>query len=73
MANDGFRANGSFDIALRHKVRVTVEALLNLAYLTKVNAEDPVEVRKYVGFTEDRLTELAGLLGGSTTPKDRAC
>jgi hypothetical protein len=72
VADNGFRANGSFDSALRLKVSLTVEALLNLAYLTKFSAEDPIEVRRYMGLAENRLTELAGLLGGSTTPKDQA-
>jgi hypothetical protein len=73
VANDGFRTNGNFDSAIRRKVSVTVEVLLNLAYLTRFSAEDPVEVRKYMGLAEDRLTELAGFLGGSTSTKDRAC
>jgi hypothetical protein len=59
----GFRANGSFDSAIRRKVGMTVEVLLDLAYLTKVKAEDPVEVRGYVGLTEDRLADLIGFLG----------
>lgn len=73
MANDGYRANGSYDSALRRRVSVTVEVLVNLAYLTKLSAEDPAEVRRYMGLAEDRLAELVDFLGGSITPKDHEC
>ena len=69
MANDGFGVNGSFDSALRRRVSITVEVLVNLAYLTRVSADDPTEVRRFTGLAEDRLTELARFIG-STTPKD---
>jgi hypothetical protein len=67
VANEGFHANGSFDSALRRKVSMTVEVLFNLAYLTKFSAEDPAEVRRYVGLAEDRLADLVDFLGGSKT------
>ncbi|MGB9416186.1 MAG: hypothetical protein WCB58_07710 [Acidobacteriaceae bacterium] len=73
MANDGYRVNGSFDSAFRRRVSVSIEVLVNLAYLTKLSAEDPAEVRRYIGLAEDRLAEMARFLDGSTTPKDHAC
>jgi hypothetical protein len=64
MPNDGIGTNGEFDSALRRRVSVTVEALQNLAYLTKLSAEEPLEVRKYTGLAEDRLAELVRFLRG---------
>ena len=60
----GIGTNGEFDSALRRRVSVTVEALQNLAYLTKLSAEEPLEVRKYTGLAEDRLAELVRFLRG---------
>jgi hypothetical protein len=45
----------------------------NLADLAKLSAEDPAEVRRYIGLAEDRLAELGPFLGRSTATKDHAC
>jgi hypothetical protein len=38
------------------------EALTNLAYLIRVDAEDPAKVRTYVSVAEERLRALGHLL-----------
>jgi hypothetical protein len=56
--NDGQRPDVSFDSAFRAKVHTALEVILNLSYLTKIEAAYPEKVRAHMGMIEQRIGGL---------------
>jgi hypothetical protein len=66
--NDGQRPNASFDSAFRATMHTALEVILNLSYLTKIEAEYPEKVRAHMEVIEQRIGDLRRFMG---VPVDR--
>ena len=56
--NGGQRPDVSFDSVFRAKIHTALEVILNLSYLTKIEAAHPERVRAHMGMIERRIGEL---------------
>jgi hypothetical protein len=54
-------AHRSSDPALKGRIGVTLEVLMNLIYLAKREAENRERCRTYLGLAEQRIAELRSL------------
>jgi signal transduction histidine kinase len=52
---------GQFAVEIMHEINNPLDALVNLAYLTRIEADDPEKVREYMRLAEEQLETVTAI------------